>query len=98
MPAERSISPPIISMISPQEMIAAGAMNCDRFSRLALLSRKSWLALSKYAISTIATSRMLASRHRRKASSRPGRATVAAGFSVATWLISRSLPWSCLSP
>ncbi len=41
MPAERSISPPIINMISPHAMIATGAMNCDRFSRLALVSRKS---------------------------------------------------------
>lgn len=47
MPAERSISPPIMSMISPQAMIATGAMNCERFSRLALVSRKSWLAVSK---------------------------------------------------
>ena len=47
MPAERSISPPIISMISPNEMIAAGAMNCDRFCRLAELSRKSRFSASK---------------------------------------------------
>ena len=46
MPAERSISPQIISMISPHAMIAAGAMNCDRFSRLAPVSRKSGLAIS----------------------------------------------------
>ena len=31
IPAERSISPPIISMISPKAMIATGAMNCERF-------------------------------------------------------------------
>ncbi|SAK62835.1 hypothetical protein AWB82_03247 [Caballeronia glebae] len=43
MPAERSMSPPIISMISPNAMIATGAMYCDRLTRLALLSRKSWL-------------------------------------------------------
>ena len=47
MPAERSISPPIINMISPLAMIAAGATNCDRFCRLAPVSRKSALALSK---------------------------------------------------
>ena len=40
MPAERSISPPIINMISPQAMIAAGATNCDRFSRLALVEQE----------------------------------------------------------
>ncbi len=47
IPADRSISPPIISMISPSEMIAAGATNCDRFSRLARDSRKSRSTLSK---------------------------------------------------
>ena len=35
MPADRSISPQISSMISPQAMIAEAAMNCDRVSRLA---------------------------------------------------------------
>jgi hypothetical protein len=30
MPAERSMSPPIINMISPNAMIATGAMNCDK--------------------------------------------------------------------
>ena len=39
----------IISMISPQAMIAAGAMYCDRFCRLAALSRKSRLAALEVA-------------------------------------------------
>ncbi len=37
----------IISMISPQAMIATGAMYCDRFCRLASDSRNALLALSK---------------------------------------------------
>ncbi len=41
MPADRSISPPIISMISPQAMMVQGATNCDRFTRLGLEPRKS---------------------------------------------------------
>ncbi len=69
MPAERSISPPIISMISPHAMIAAGATNCDRFSRLAPVSRKSWLAFSNQAINSKATTRMLASGQRTNAAS-----------------------------
>ncbi len=41
MPADRSMSPPIISMIFPNAMISTGAMNCVRLTRLAFDSRKS---------------------------------------------------------
>ena len=55
-------------------MIATGAMNCERLTRLAFVSRKSWLANSKYAASSTATSRIRSSADQLASSSPRGRA------------------------
>ena len=87
LPADRSISPQISSMISPQAMMAEAAMNCDSVSRFAA-ERKFSLTAWKYAVSRMATTMMLASRQRRKAAAgRPQRPAGGAFFPVAAQVL-----------